>query len=277
MIERKNVERIMSDSPKINYLPRATRTRLIVLGIVLWVAFTLSQTPAIWGASLLAKNGQLGFSGVSGTLWSGSASMASVKLNNIDYPLGKLTWTLNPWSLLTLSPCIDFKTSLERQQITGNACVSTNNSLTLRDTDLSVPINIFNKALPIPLDGNISAHINGLTLKDQLTQELEGSISWTQAKVFNGKHWMNVGGFAAKLAADGEGGLKADVFQLEGPTTTELTVHFVAAGGGSAKGRLALTEAFLTESQAEGWLMMFAQHNNTTSDGTKHYTVDTHF
>ena len=77
----------------------------IALGILIWLVFVISQIPAVWGAWLMTRgNDQLALSGVSGSVWNGRASLASVKVQQKDYSLGELRWELHPLSLVFLNP-----------------------------------------------------------------------------------------------------------------------------------------------------------------------------
>ena len=51
----------------------------IPLGVILFLVFVISNIPAIWGAYLLTRGTGVALSGVTGTLWNGRASLASVR------------------------------------------------------------------------------------------------------------------------------------------------------------------------------------------------------
>src|SRR5690554_7476675 len=68
----------------------------VVLGVVLWLGFAIYQTPAVWGAWLMTRaTDQLALSGITGSLWNGSASLASVRIEQENYSLGELRWQLD--------------------------------------------------------------------------------------------------------------------------------------------------------------------------------------
>ena len=51
----------------------------IPLGLVLFLVFVTSSIPAIWGAYVLTRGTGIALSGVTGSLWQGRASLASVR------------------------------------------------------------------------------------------------------------------------------------------------------------------------------------------------------
>lgn len=248
-----------------------------LLAFVLWLVFVISQIPASWAAWAMTRGGQLGLTGVGGTLWEGRASLASFRVEHTDYSLGQLRWTLNPWSLLTLSPCADITTDLDRQHIEGKVCSSLSGALTLHNTSISAPASLLQATLPLPLDGQISAQIHRMDLQGDYLKSLRGNFSWTAAQINNGRNWMPVGSFAAELQDDSKGGILAQVFHLDGPVQTDMQVNLFAGGGGSAKGQLVLSRDFVQEIQADAWIGMFAQLENTDAGGNNHYRVELEF
>ncbi|WP_339616815.1 type II secretion system protein N [uncultured Gilvimarinus sp.] len=231
----------------------------ILLAVILWLAFVIVQVPASWGGYMMTRNGALALTGISGTVWHGRASMASVKIDGRDYSLGELSWDLHPLSLLSLSPCADIRTNLERQQVSGTACANLNNKLTLRDADISVPASLV-KDLPenVEISGQLSAHIQQLELKQQQLLALTGNVSWSAARLNNGQRWLNLGAFAAELSATEDGAILADVFSLEGPIDLKGNVTMPLTGGVNIDIDFTMTDSFSRDVQASQWLPMVA-------------------
>ncbi|WP_339899292.1 type II secretion system protein N [uncultured Gilvimarinus sp.] len=231
----------------------------ILLAVVFWLVFVIVQIPASWGGYMMTRNGALALTGISGTLWHGRASMASVTIDGRDYSLGELDWQLHPMSLLTLRPCADLTTNLERQQVSGTACAGMGNKLTLRDTDISVPASLV-QDLPdnVEISGQLSAHIKQLNIEQQNLQALEGNLSWSAARLNNGQRWLNLGAFAAELSATEAGEIYANVFSLDGPIDLKGNVTMPLTGGVIIDVDFTMTDAFSRDVQAEQWLPMVA-------------------
>lgn len=256
---------------------RMSKWAWILLALVLMLIFIIRNTPAIWGAYAMTRGGQLALSGVSGTLWNGSASLASFKVDGVDYSLGQFHWKLHPWSLLTLNPCADIVTEMERQRIEGEVCAGAGDSLKMRDTTISAPATLLQATLPLPIDGQLSVRVEDMEIQGDFLRKLRGNLSWTSARIHNGNNWMGLGSYAAELADDSQGGIAAKVFHLDGPTEVDLQVKLAAGGGGSVNGDLSLTRAFATEVQADAWISMFAQAGETDSEGKTRYRVELEF
>ncbi|WP_083766889.1 type II secretion system protein N [Cellvibrio japonicus] len=247
----------------------------ILLGVGLFVFFLLRQIPATWGAYALTRGTGLALSGITGTLWEGRASLASVRLpQGQEQSLGQLSWDLNPLSLLLLKPCADIATKLDRQSFTGYVCASSNGSLRVSDADLSMPIALVQSMLPIPVNGQLLVHIDELQLRGNVLGKLNGNLSWNGAQVNNGANWMDVGNYAAQLKDDGSNGVLAKVFQLSGPVELDLTVELKAPSGGRVHGQLLMDKAFVDASNAAGLLAMIAQPGEADPNGKSRYQVD---
>lgn len=255
--------------------PRRISNKLwIVLGVLAWLVFVISQTPAVWAAWFMTRGSdQLALSGVTGSFWNGRASLASIKVEQKDYSLGELRWELHPFSLLLLKPCATVHTRQDRQQIDGKVCSSLGGNIELHNADISAPAALFQGALPLPIDGHLSARINELRMGDQQVQRLNGNLTWTGARIHNGNNWMNLGSFAAELAHAPEG-VSANIFNIDGPVQLQLQTLLALAGGGSVKGQFSMSQAFAEEVNAGAWVSMFAQPDGTDDAGNNRYRVD---
>lgn len=247
----------------------------IALGVILWLVFVISQIPALWGAWLMTRGGDLALSGVTGSLWKGHASLASIKIEQKDYSLGGLDWQLQPLSLLLLKPCATIQTRIEGQEIDGEVCSGLGGSIQLRNMDLSASAGLFQGVLPLAIDGQIAAHIDELRMDNQTLEKLKGTLSWTAARIHNGNNWMDVGSYGAELTDDAQGGINASIFNLEGPVILQLQAALLAAGGGTVKGTVSMPTGFAQEINAGAWISMFAQEQESDEEGNKRFTVDT--
>ncbi len=248
----------------------------VLLGLVLWLVFALRQVPATWGAYAMTQSGQLALSGVTGTLWHGRASLTSFKVDGHDYALGQLEWKLEPWTLLTLKPCARLQTRQERQEIDGRVCAGLSGDLRLENTSINLPANVL-RNLPLQVDGQVFAQIEQMQVRGDFLQSLTGKMSWTNARIHNGRHWMPLGGYGANLRDDGQGGIQLNTFHLDGPTEVELDIHLAAGGGGSARGNLSMTREFMNEVQADAWIAMVTSGSETDAQGKTRYRVELEF
>jgi general secretion pathway protein N len=246
----------------------------IPLGLVLFLVFAIANIPATWGGYFLTRGTGVALSGVTGTLWDGRASLASLRTQVREYSLGQLSWQLQPLSLFTLAPCAKVTTRLPQQQFDGEICAAPSGALQLRDADISVPSALVQTYLPIPIQGQFSSHIDQLQLRGNVLQSLKGNLTWNGAKVNTGSNWLDIGSYAAELSDNGSNGINARFFELAGPMDVNLAVELTAPSGGRISGELAAPKAFFESANAMDMLSMFAQEDKVDDEGKTHYRVD---
>jgi general secretion pathway protein N len=259
------------DAPRARALPKLV---WIVPALIFWLIFVLLQVPAHWAAWAMTRSGDLALSGISGTFWSGRASLASVQIEQESFSLGELRWELNPWSLLALSPCAQIQTQLDRQQLRARVCASLKGNLTISDADISAPATVIQRLVPDDIDGQLSARIERLQVNAQGLRSLKGTGSWHNVRVHNGVNWIAVGSYAADLSDDSQGNVVADIFHLDGALGLDVRAVLNARGGANLSGTMTMTQAFSDEIQAPEWVVMFAREDGRTEDGRIRYQLD---
>lgn len=246
----------------------------ISLGVTLFLIFVISNIPAVWGAWLLSRSSGLALSGVTGTIWNGRASLASLPRPEREYALGQLSWSLSPLSLLTLSPCAHVITNLPGQEFEGDVCSGSGGAMKLRKADISFPVALVQTKLPIPIQGQFSSHIDEMELRGDVLLKLKGKLTWNGARVNTGANWLDIGSYAAEFTDNGNNGISATFFHLAGPVDVDLQVELAAPSGGRVAGELAAPKAFFEAANAIDMLAMFAQEERVDEEGKTHYRVD---
>jgi general secretion pathway protein N len=246
----------------------------IPLGVILFLMFVISSIPAIWGGYMLTRGTGVALSGVTGTLWHGRASLASLQMNNQEYSLGQLSWDLHPLSLLMLSPCAQVTTSLPMQEFDGEICSGVGGIMKIRNADVSLPVTLLQTKLPVQIQGQLSSHIEQLELRGNVLLALKGNLAWNGARVNTGSNWLEIGSFGAELSDNGNNGIRAKFFQLTGPVDVNLQIELAAPAGGTVAGELAAPKVFFESANALDMLAMFAQEDSVDSEGKTHYRVD---
>lgn len=246
----------------------------IPLGVVCFLVFAIASIPATWGGYFLTRGTGLALSGVTGTLWDGRASLASLRTPTREYSLGQLSWQLRPLSLLTLSPCAKVLTRLPQQSFNGEICATATGTLQIRDADISLPSALLQPNLPIPIQGQFSSHIDHLNLRGDVLLALKGNLTWNGARVNTGSNWLDIGNYAAEFTDNGSNGIKGRFFQLAGPMDVDLAVELTAPSGGRISGAVAAPKAFFESANAMDMLAMFAQEDAVGDQGKTRYRVD---
>lgn len=220
-------------------MKKTTRTLAwIVLPLVVWLALVIRVTPAHW--AVWAAGLPLQMDGVTGTIWNGRVANVVVPYGGSYYSLGTLQWDLNPWSLLTLSPCAEFSTELGSQTTAGIACAAPGGTVTLKNTQLTLPAGIAEIWAPVRVRGQMDAQIKSLTFSDHQIRELNGTGSWSNAFYHNSQTWVPLGTIAFDLSQDGQGGIAAKVFDIEGPMELDLNSRLTLAGAYDIRGDIVL-------------------------------------
>ena len=258
--------------PKLN----ASKKFWITLGVLVWLYLVVSNLPAVWGAYALTRGGNIAMNGVSGTLWSGRASLVSVRIKGLEQSVGQLTWKLNILSLFTLKPCALITTKMDNQEFDGYVCVS-KNGLSVRDASMSFPAAVVQPMLPLAVSGQFSLTIGQLEVRDYRLQKVLGKATWTDGKIYNGSNWMSLGAVGADLADDGKNGLSARIVDIGGPLRLDLVGNLPYPTGVRVSGKLAMPEPYFREVNAAAWLSMFAVQQANDAQGNIVYIVDLNF
>ncbi|WP_096085599.1 type II secretion system protein N [Agaribacterium haliotis] len=214
----------------------------LALFLVLYFLYlVVSSAPAAWAAWAAHKAvPNLWLNSVEGSLWSGKAQSAQVDIGPESFALGALNWQLNPWTLLILKPCVDFSASLPNQQLSGSVCHGLGGTTELSDLNIDLPLSVIKAILPMPASGSVSVQVLKAKFDKQLhVEQLAARGSWQKAKVHNGETWMSFGSFAANAEADGQGGVSAKIFDLEGPYKSDFTASWAMGKDASIAGTVA--------------------------------------
>lgn len=177
---------------------------------------------AVWIASQAAPG--LWMNGTQGTIWRGKASAAQFQIAGFEpLALGNVEWRLSPWSLLSMNPCLQFSTSLPRQNMSGEVCQRLGGQSKLRNLLLDAPITNLKAFLPVELSGDVSIQIIQASFASNGDiKRLDARFSWQRARAFFDGTWLGLGSFAGTAEQNGSGGAKAELFDLEGPFKVAL-------------------------------------------------------
>lgn len=209
-------------------MPKHLKTLVLFFAVIYCVFLIMAQTPATWGAWLIHKTApNIWLNSVSGTLWSGRAASGQMQIDSEAIPLGTVEWQLRPWSLLFLKPCTRFTAGINKQSARGVVCGSLGGTIEAHDLQVEAPVAAANPWLPIKVSGQASMQLRKVIVQQQQIKRLEGDISWSNAHWYNGKAWVALGTFAARLASpkDSDSGPTAEIFDLSGPFKMTLNAE----------------------------------------------------
>ncbi|GAB1258609.1 GspN family type II secretion system protein ExeN [Aurantivibrio plasticivorans] len=214
------------------------RTQWIILLVIFWSVLVIKNIPAQWGVWFANPPAQM--SGVSGTLWAGKAATVVLPYPNGAFSLGEFSWSLRPLSVLTLNPCAEFIAELSDQSISGVACSTVGGDLELSDVEITVPAAAAEVWMPVSIRGEFFAKIDTLKISNNAIVALSGQGSWSDARYHNSQVWMDIGSMAFDLQADGAGGMRATVEDIEGPMGLDIISTFSLNGAYDIRGDIEL-------------------------------------
>ncbi len=197
--------------------------------VALFLFLVVRNIPAQWAFAFV--NQPIQVSGVSGTLWQGSATTVIIPYRNSVYSLGRVDWELDPLSLLSFSPCADVKSALDRQTLKATVCAGLGGSIEVSNADIALPAATAATFAPLGMEtgarGDILIRVESLEFADNQLQSLNGKGSWANASVLANGNWIGLGSVGFKASAD-SGVVSSELFSVseEGLLKLDLNSTF---------------------------------------------------
>ncbi|MDP5189013.1 type II secretion system protein N [Rheinheimera baltica] len=183
-----------------------SKLKLIIIGVVSYLLFSLLLTPASWWLKLATLPPQLQLGSVSGTLWQGN--VAGVRYEQLQFDT--LSWQLNGWQLFTgkfqfdvLSGSVQNAT---QPYLKGKASYGIG-GMGLQSTLLKLPVSqiLPMLSLPLPVDatGELVLDVERFSQGQPWCQQLAGSASWQNARLQTPTAtWLELQSLFAQLSCD---------------------------------------------------------------------------
>lgn len=151
---------------------------------------------------------------VSGTAWRGRAGAATVDIPGQTLDLGGVRWKVDVPSLLGLRLCMDVDTGVAR----GHVCRGMTGTNTLQQFIVDeFPVSLLNNIVGAELGGVGEVTVRKAVVNDKgHVSDLDARMTWMRARGNGGGGWFPLGSFAADLTANGSGGVKAQVVDVDG-------------------------------------------------------------
>lgn len=208
----------------------------LLLLLVAFGIFLVATVPASFALSYLPQPSPVQLVGVSGTVWNGQAR--SLVQNGQD--LGKLEWSLHPFSLIGMKATSDFKLSQTRLQADGVATVYKDQTILLENTRIRGDV----AQLPVPPEmlyvtpaGLFQADFDNVRLQGQTIQEADGSVVWKPARITAPSNY-ELGEISLDLTGK-DGNLTGKLGSKDSPLNMTGTLQLTANGMLSTNIRLA--------------------------------------
>lgn len=193
---------------------------LLVIALALVALLVLAFLPARIALDFVGgRLGPVQLGEVSGSLWKGQASPASIN----GEPIGSLGWRLHPLSLLGAR--VDADLTLQGDAYNGQGAVSVrrDRSLAVRDLQLTMPAQKLQPALDIPalvFRGDVLIEVAAAELKGGFPSQVQGRATWRNAAVA-GSAEAQFGEVVTEFASAPDGGVAGIVKDSGGPLQAE--------------------------------------------------------
>lgn len=217
-----------------------------VLVLFIFVALLSSQIPARAISIVLPED--VIVTGVSGTIWSGSAARAWIEIDQRPLMLGRVQWHIQPWRILWGAP-LSLTSAWGQQVMRAQLGYRPGGSIVLQEVSFTLNAQLLGTFLPLYLGGTLSGEFAYLAIDQGHIIDAEGVLRlqrgvWTarSGSVLLGDYQIDFS--SADIAGSGtEGVLKTlgGALMLSGDLSATLTGYQLAV---QATGPVARDESF---------------------------------
>lgn len=154
--------------------------------------------------------------GLSGSLWSGQAARVQWHWGDKTLLLGRLNWSVNPFSLLWLHPSGSIESVWGGQVIRADVIVSPTGRITFDSVTLRADAALLNNVAPLFVGGRFEADLDQLVWSGQDIESMQGRLLWRQAVWQTRTGDVALGDYVAEIREHPQGS-RAEVLTLSGP------------------------------------------------------------
>lgn len=197
------------------------RFRTGLLGAALVVVFLVALAPARVVAPLLPEGVVLG--GLGGTVWNGHAARASLSMDGRVLVLGRVEWSVDPLSLLLLSPEVSLHSRWGSQRIDARIQRPVTGGLILRDVSAALDVGFTQHLLPLYVGGVLEIDLGRLQMTAVGLDRVEGRLVWRNAVWTAHAGDVFLGNYVLELVGQ-EAGAEGRVLTLSGPLSVAGSV-----------------------------------------------------
>lgn len=180
---------------------KASWLKWSLLALLVFVGFLLFTAPARLVplvVSQLAPMVQLQH--VTGSLWRGTVASAVVAMDGSALNLGKLSWRLNPLSILRLNPSLHIETDAGSHHLTADISVSLlSQQVEAEAVRGEFPISLLEPWVPMLVRGTIELDIERLAFDANSLRAAEGQLYVRRLDWVAGPRPLPLGSYTAEL------------------------------------------------------------------------------
>lgn len=172
-----------------------------LLWLVVFMLLVVAYLPARLITWVLPPS--ISLEGVSGTLWSGSASRAAVIVDRGVIMLGQLDWQWRPFALFTADFAADVTSTWGSQTFVGQISTNWRGELSIHESSLVVDVDWIRNLLPLYVQGRLQADFKRLEFRDRQLQAADGRIVWSNAAWAARAGSLPLGSYVVEVAGVG--------------------------------------------------------------------------
>lgn len=210
-------------------------TRLLVPALLFTLLWLLATIPAYW--ALAAAGPNLAASGISGTVWRGTAGSLMLRMGETWLALGETHWRLLPLvSLRSGALCIGVESRLAEQAMQGQVCALSGNRLQVTNLELELPAAATQLPGGLQLAGSVLLQVESLRMQDAQLQRVAARGSWEGAALHDGRRWIDLGTLGMQTVDENtlvglrQGFPEWQLFDVSGPLQLDLRAGMDAGG-----------------------------------------------
>jgi general secretion pathway protein N len=200
---------------------RANRRALYTLWVLAVLVLLVAQAPARLAGSVMGSS--IHVSGSSGTIWNGRYARVVMPLNEHYLALGHVDWSLNPWSLLRLSPELDVVTRWGAQRIEMTVEFGPSGQVTVSELHARMDTTWIQHIIPLYVSGELAIDVEHLVWRDATIDSVDARVVWEDAAWAAYAGHVPLGTYALDLSGV-SGELDGVVRTLSGPLAVDGSV-----------------------------------------------------
>lgn len=182
-----------------------------------------------------------------GSLWNGSVATAVVAVEGNAINLGKLSWSMNPVSLLWLTPSLHIDTDAGGHSLSADLSVSLlGQEIEAEDVTAEFPLSLLEPWVPLLVKGDVELAIERIVVDKNSLLDVSGTVYAQGLDWMMGSKALALGSYKAELSVV-DGSLLVDVSDRQALLVINGQLTASPAGAYQVDARLSATDGLAKE------------------------------
>jgi hypothetical protein len=160
-----------------------------------------------------------------GSLWHGSATQVSMVSRGYRLPIGEVSWTLDHYSLASLTPCLKFFIQSVQSGVDGSLCFAYfSDAIYFKRVNVNIhSADEVSALLGIEIQGKFTGNIYSLLFEAGRLKNIESEIVWQDAAFYNGEKWLMLGELGLNINTKNDNGTERVVAKWSDKRINDLS------------------------------------------------------